>query len=195
MDSRFKRLFIFAVVILVLMSLSSILVKIYPDLLWFSMVSYLGVYKKILITKICLGSVVGLVFLVITLGNLYFLHRFSPARFSPSIVDAIPVGGELDFDLRKIVYSVLTFLSVAYSILVGYSSSSKWEIVLRYLGAKNISVSNTDPIFGKDVSYYIFRMPLEQFICSSLFGLLVLLTVFTSIIYFFLKLLSYIFSQ
>ena len=185
MDSRFKRLFIFAVVILVLMSLSSILVKIYPDLLWFSMVSYLGVYKKILITKICLGSVVGLVFLVITLGNLYFLHRFSPARFSPSIVDAIPVGGELDFDLRKIVYSVLTFLSVAYSILVGYSSSSKWEIVLRYLGAKNISVSNTDPIFGKDVSYYIFRMPLEQFICSSLFGLLVLLTVFTSVIYFF----------
>ena len=82
MDSRFKRLFIFAVVMLVLMSLSSILVKIYPDLLWFSMVSYLGVYKKILITKICLGSVVGLVFLVITLGDLYFLHLFSPARYS-----------------------------------------------------------------------------------------------------------------
>ena len=185
MDSRLKRLVIFAIVILVLMALSSVLVKIYPDLLWFSMVGYLGVYKKILVTKICLGFVVGLVFLTITLGNLYFLNRFSPARFSPLIVDAIPVGGELDFDLRKIVYSVLALLSIAYSMLIGYSSSSKWEIVLRYLGAKHISVSNTDPIFGKDVSYYIFRMPLEQFICSSLFGLLVLLTIFTSVIYFF----------
>lgn len=186
MDSRLiKRLVIFAIVILVLMALSSVLVKIYPDLLWFSMVSYLGVYKKILVTKICLGFVVGLVFLTITLGNLYFLNRFSPARFSPSIVDAIPVASELDFDLRKIVYSVLAMLSIAYSMLIGYSSSSKWEIVLRYLGAKHLSVSNTDPIFGKDVSYYIFRMPLEQFICSSLFGLLVLLTIFTSVIYFF----------
>ena len=186
MDSRLiKRLVIFAIVILVLMALSSVLVKIYPDLLWFSMVSYLGVYKKILVTKICLGFVVGLVFLTITLGNLYFLNRFSPARFSPTIVDAIPVASELDFDLRKIVYSVLAMLSIAYSMLIGYSSSSKWEIVLRYLGAKHLSVSNTDPIFGKDVSYYIFRMPLEQFICSSLFGLLVLLTIFTSVIYFF----------
>ena len=186
MDSRLiKRLVIFAIVILVLMALSSVLVKIYPDLLWFSMVSYLGVYKKILVTKIFLGFVVGLVFLTITLCNLYFLNRFSPARFSPSIVDAIPVASELDFDLRKIVYSVLAMLSIAYSMLIGYSSSSKWEIVLRYLGAKHLSVSNTDPIFGKDVSYYIFRMPLEQFICSSLFGLLVLLTIFTSVIYFF----------
>ena len=134
------------------------------------MVSYLGVYKKILITKIFLGFVVSLVFLTITLGNLYFLHRFSPARFSPKIIDAIPIGGELDFDLRKIVYSVLTLLSIGYSILIGYSSSSKWEIVLRYLGAENISIGNADPIFDKDISYYIFRMPLEQFICSSLFG-------------------------
>jgi uncharacterized membrane protein (UPF0182 family) len=93
MDSRLKRLVIFAIVILVLMALSLVLVKIYPDLLWFSMVSYLGVYKKILVTKICLGFVVGLVFLTITLGNLYFLNRFSPARFSPSIVDAIPIAG------------------------------------------------------------------------------------------------------
>jgi len=76
MDFRLKRLVVFAIVILVLMSLSAILVKIYPDLLWFSMVSYLGVYKKILITKIFLGFVVSLVFLTITLGNLYFLHRF-----------------------------------------------------------------------------------------------------------------------
>ncbi|HIN31146.1 TPA: UPF0182 family protein [Candidatus Poribacteria bacterium] len=185
MDFRLKRLVVFAIVILVLMSLSAILVKIYPDLLWFSMVSYLGVYKKILITKIFLGFVVSLVFLTITLGNLYFLHRFSPARFSPKIIDAIPIGGELDFDLRKIVYSVLTLLSIGYSILMGYSSSSKWEIVLRYLGAENISIGNADPIFDKDISYYIFRMPLEQFICSSLFGVLVLLTIFTSVIYFF----------
>ena len=105
MDLRLKRLVVFAIVILVLMSLSAILVKIYPDLLWFSMVSYLGVYKKILITKIFLGFVVSLVFLTITLGNLYFLHRFSPARFSPKIIDAIPIGGELDFDLRKILKS------------------------------------------------------------------------------------------
>ena len=84
MDSRLKRLVIFAIVILVLMALSAVLVKIYPDVLWFSMVSYLGVYKKILVTKICLGFVVGLVFLTITLGNLYFLNRL---KFLRTLID------------------------------------------------------------------------------------------------------------
>ena len=42
-----------------------------------------------------------------------------------------------------------------------------------------------DPIFNKNVSYYVFRMPLERLICGYLFGLFMLVTLFTGVIYFF----------
>ena len=32
------------------------------------------------------------------------------------------------------------------------------------------------PIFNKNVSYYVFRMPLERLICGYLFGLFMLTT-------------------
>ena len=42
-----------------------------------------------------------------------------------------------------------------------------------------------DPIFNKNVSYYVFRMPLESLICGYLFGLFMLVTLFTGVLYFF----------
>ena len=42
-----------------------------------------------------------------------------------------------------------------------------------------------DPIFNKNVSYYVFRMPLERLICGYLFGLFMLVTLFTGVLYFF----------
>lgn len=42
-----------------------------------------------------------------------------------------------------------------------------------------------DPIFHKDVTYYVFKMPLERYICGTLFGVFLLVTIFSVVIYFF----------
>ncbi|MDE0316992.1 MAG: UPF0182 family protein [Candidatus Poribacteria bacterium] len=42
-----------------------------------------------------------------------------------------------------------------------------------------------DPIFDKDVAYYVFKMPMERYIIGTLFGILLLVTIFAVIIYFF----------
>ncbi len=42
-----------------------------------------------------------------------------------------------------------------------------------------------DPIFDKDVSYYIFKMPMLRYICGTFFGIFLLVTIFATIIYFF----------
>ena len=42
-----------------------------------------------------------------------------------------------------------------------------------------------DPIFDKNVSYYVFAMPMERYICGTLFGVFMLVTVFAIVIYFF----------
>ncbi len=42
-----------------------------------------------------------------------------------------------------------------------------------------------DPVFKKDVSYYIFKMPMLRYICGTFFGVFMLVTVFALLIYFF----------
>ena len=42
-----------------------------------------------------------------------------------------------------------------------------------------------DPIFKKDVAFYVFEMPLLRYICGTLFGIFMLTTIFATVIYFF----------
>ena len=42
-----------------------------------------------------------------------------------------------------------------------------------------------DPIFKNDVAFYVFKMPLLRYICGTLFGIFILVTIFATVIYFF----------
>ena len=42
-----------------------------------------------------------------------------------------------------------------------------------------------DPIFKNDVTFYVFKMPLLRYICGTLFGIFMLVTIFAIVIYFF----------
>ena len=264
MDSRIRRLIILAAVLAVIAGIIAVFVSIYPNVLWFKMVGYVAVFTEILMTKVALGVAVGGLFLAILLVNLYLIWRFTPSQLSPSLVESIPISGEFDFDLRKMVYVVLALLAIAFSALMGYSATDRWEIALRYFKADdlafqsaspltetaergntdifmsqldveakglkvgdavvieqenqsheaNVNAMSTagngrtkitlsrpldfsttesavltattrDPIFDKNVSYYVFRMPFERFICGNLVGLFLLLTIFSAALYFF----------
>ena len=264
MDSRFNRLIVLVAILAAIGGIIAIFVKIYPDLLWFGVLGFSPVYKKILLTKILLGVGVGSFFLLVTLLNIYLLYRFTPSRLSSTVMESIPISGEADFDLRRLVYSVLTLLAIGFSLLMGYAATDRWEPFLRYSNAEGLTFQNAtplmqpasgdstelriaelelkakglqvgdsvtikdaeekvaatirsiqvegdgaaiieldkpvgfdlttnatlmsaarDPIFQKEVSYYVFRMPLERFIIGNLFGLFMLLTFFSAAVYFF----------
>ena len=262
MDSRSKRLIPTVIVLGIVGGLIAIWVNLYPDFLWFKMVDYWSVYKKILTTKIWFGAAVGLCYLIILLTNLALIYRFTPAHLSPAFMGGAEfTGGATDNPgaTRKMIYGGLTLLAVLFSILMGYAASDKWEIYLRFdnadelvfpaattiivedslnsneipvsqleLQAKNIKVGdpvniqiedtnqearveavldsairlNTavqiepgqkaffttparDPIFSKDVTFYVFRMPMWRYICGTLFGTFLLVTIFAVVIYFF----------
>ena len=262
MDSRTKRLIPTVVVLAIIGGLVAIWVNLYPDFLWFKVVDYWGVYAKILTTKIGVGAVVGLCYLVILLTNLLIIYRFTPAHLSPAFMGGADFADGTTDDpgaTRRLIYGGLTLLAVLFSVLMGYTASDRWEIYLRFanadelvfpaatpiiveadldsneipvtpleLQAKNIKVGdpinvqvddtnqearveavlssairlNTpvqieagqkafftsparDPIFNKDVTYYVFEMPFWRYICGTLFGIFLLVTIFALVIYFF----------
>ncbi len=184
MSDRLKRLIIVFAVLAGLWVLVRIWVAIYPDWLWFSALNYLPIYKKILGTKILMGVTFTSILLIVVLGNLYLIRRLAPLPFNLNVVEALPIGGQIDFDFRKYLYVVLAFLLGGLCILLGYTMTDKWEIFLRYTNSVNFG-GDPDPLFNKDIGYYVFKMPFEKFLCGWLFGLFFMLTLFTAVMYFF----------
>ena len=262
MDSRTKPFIVTVVVLAIIGGLAAIWVNLYPDFLWFKVVDYWSIYAKILTTKVWVGAVVGLCYLVILLTNIALIYRFTPAHLSPAFMGGADfTGGGTDNpgDTRRLIYGGLMLLAVLFSALMGYAASDRWEIYLRFtnaddlvfpaatpivleeslnsneipvaqleLQAKNIRVGdpvnvqidgmnqearveavlgsairlNTsvqiepgqkafftsparDPIFKKSVTYYVFKMPMLRYICGTLFGIFLLVTIFAVVIYFF----------
>lgn len=65
--------------------------------------------------------------------------------------------------------------TVGFSLLLGWLFSKQWAVVLKYFHAT--AFHSTDPLFGKDIGFYIFALPLWELlelwlVALSLFGFL-----------------------
>ncbi len=145
MEPRVKKFIIIAAVLAVLAGIIAAWVNIYPDVLWFGMVEHLSVYTKILTTKIFVGVIVGLVYLIVLLTNLFIVYKLTPAHLSPAFLGGTEfTGGETN--TRKMIYGGLTVLAVLFSVLMGYTATDRWEVYLRYTHADTLNFQAATPI-------------------------------------------------
>ncbi len=77
-----------------------------------------------------------------------------------------------DIIAQRIVTSGIWFVAVIMAWLVGSAASTYWLTILRYQNQIQFGVS--DPIFSQDVAFYIFSLPLLEFMQSWLIILLFL---------------------
>ena len=149
METRLKRFIIAVGILAVIGGIIAVWVNIYPDLLWFKMVQYSNIYIKILTTKIFVGAVVGVAYLLILLVNLFIVYRSTPAHLSPAFLGGTEfTGGETN--TRKMIYGGLTVLAILFSILMGYTATDRWEVFLRYTNAENLNFQSATPIVVQD---------------------------------------------
>ena len=149
MEQRLKRYVISIGILAVIGGVITAWVNIFPDLLWFDMVQYPSIYMKILTTKIFVGVIVGIAYLIILLVNLYIIYRLTPAHLSPAFLGGTEFTGG-DKSTRKMIYGGLTVLAILFSILMGYSATDQWEIFLRYTHAENLNFQSATPIITEN---------------------------------------------
>ena len=188
MSGMVKRLIVVVGILVVLFIGLRIWVSIYPDWLWFSeSVNFASVFWTILKTKLALGIGFGAISLVLTLGNLFLLWKFALHK---AAADNIINVGDGQVNLGKgLIVGVLVALCIIFSIVVGYGATVQWESYLRFARSSGISFEQVDaqnfkdPIFGKDIAYYVFRMPFLRFVRGWFFVALMFLTAGTGLIY------------
>jgi uncharacterized membrane protein (UPF0182 family) len=154
-----------AAVIFVLIFLSLITNKL-VEWLWMEELGYQKIFWELLSIKL---GWFGLAFVLVFLyfwGNLRLVMRNSLRIMGRQDVLVIEKGGEITPKGAKIITVVISFIPALIFGLVYYSG---WDTYLRFRWGGPFGLS--DPIFGADVGFYVFRLPFYELIQNGLTGL------------------------
>lgn len=154
MQRRTMRTLVIGFGIIALLIVFKIL-NVYTDWLFFKEVAYEGVFLKILSTEVLAGITVGLVSFAFILANVLPVAK---TRFiAPQIVFNDQVGVSLNMDLlNRISRLTALIVSAIIGVFAGMWGSGLWYQTLVFFNS--VATGVEDPILGKDVGFYLFKL-------------------------------------
>lgn len=177
MKKRKKSPGIVLLVLIILAGLFVSLIGFFTDFLWFKEMNYVSVFFTKLFTQLKIGVPT---FVIITL--LAFLYLKVLKRGYVKKVQSNDVVNE------KVLNRIALGLSAIFGALISTTvASNLWFEILQYLNSTDFKVS--DPLFGNDVSFYIFKLQFITGLNSMGLGLIVAFSILTFI--FYMALLSF----
>lgn len=145
---------------------------IIANLQWFDEVGYTRTY---LTRALAIAGLTLPIFLLLYIISILYYKSIAKKY------DLISYPRKTDEEIRKrnrYVYTIsgIFFLIVAYGLASDY-----WYVILQYFNS--VDFNQVDPIFSKDISFYVFRLPMYQFLVSMAISVVVLLVLLTVLIY------------
>jgi uncharacterized protein len=144
------------------------LVALLLDWWWFKEIGYQIVFTRELVTRVLLFLAVG----GLTFGTLYLNLRMAQRGMVPEPIvlrlgQSIPraTGIDLTRSLRRMSLP----LSLTLGFLAGLAAAQGWELALRFLYQTPFGVA--DPVFSRDIGFYVFSLPALGAILAYLTGL------------------------
>ena len=133
-------------------------VKMYFDYLWFVELGKTTIFTTALMAQGMLGAGALLIGFLFVYLNLALANR-GPGEIQLSI--PTPNGQITAYTVTKqMVRRVSLLLAGFVGLLLGFSEAGSWEKVWRWLNSVQFNVE--DPIFSRDVSFYMFTLPFIQ---------------------------------
>ncbi|MBT6856089.1 MAG: COG1615 family transporter, partial [Nitrospina sp.] len=182
MEKMKKGLFLFAAVVFVGSLFADKILSFYIDLLWFESHGIASVLWTMLVSQVGFGMLVGVLFFLLTFGFLSrVLKKTShlPILLSDQVRREVPL---LDFMASNLKLLIL-IAPLVLAAMTGLVMAQQWEIILQYLNAS--PYGEADPIFGKDISFYFFTLPLWLLVKSLLWETMIVISLGVGLIYFF----------
>ncbi|HHY94968.1 MAG TPA: UPF0182 family protein [Firmicutes bacterium] len=146
----------------------------YTELLWFRHLGYGQVLLQVWWSRLWVGLLIGVLYTLFLSLNLHWAQRHR----QPVVQEA---WGLPPLPPRFGMLVVVAGLGVGF--VAGVSVSSQWPTVLSFL--KQVPFALSDPLFGRDVAFYVFGIPFFRLIVSLLSSLIIITAVGVALIYFF----------
>lgn len=131
------------------------IVSLITDWWWYQEVGFTEIFIKSLSAKIIVGALAGLIAAAFLLTNFLIAIR-SKIPWLIAIPEAL-IGQPISINDR-IVRGLGIVISCIIALFIGLIASSSWQDVLKFLSATPFG--QTDPLFGKDISFYVFSLPI-----------------------------------
>ncbi len=166
---RIRLLLPWLVAVTLLLVFSGSLVHLLTESWWFESVGYGSVFWLRLKWQLGLGVGAFALYAGVLWANYVFalrLTRDRTYRFLSRYSDQTQ-RDQLGHLLNLSVVGLIFILALGAAL----RAASAWQTVLQYLNPT--SFGTVDPIFQRDISFYMFRLPLWQGLQSALLGLLV----------------------
>jgi uncharacterized protein len=138
------------------------------DWWWFQEIGYQVVFTRKLLTQFLLFLIVG----GLTFGFLYFNLRLAQRGLVPYPVVLRFTQGAPRVDLTGPLRRLTLPVSLVLGFLAGLASTPAWATVLRSVYATPFGTR--DPVFGRDVGFYVFQLPAISVLFGYLFALLLI---------------------
>ena len=143
------------------------------DWLWFQEVGYESVFTVSLFAQMKAAALFGIPYFIFFFLNLSLANRLAPQYQVHEGSDTIdlnpPIPGKIPFQLLILVVSL--FLG----LLAALAGANQWENLLLFFNG--VPFGANDPLFGKDIGFYVFQLPL----LNHIFGWFLSLNLFTLI--------------
>ncbi|HEY8062569.1 MAG TPA: UPF0182 family protein, partial [Gemmatimonadales bacterium] len=168
MRSRRRLLLIaFALLVLVVWFFPALVTQV-TDWWWFREIGYQVVFTRQLVTRIWLFVLVGGL-----AGSWLYLNLRMAQRGLAPVPFHIPVGGAGAgmVNLTSLVRRLTLPFAVVMALMIGLGASASWDMVLQCL--HGAAFGTRDPVFGRDIGYYIFTLPAIDAVAGMVRGLTV----------------------
>jgi uncharacterized protein len=129
------------------------LISLLVDWWWFQELGYQIVFTRELVTRVLLFLLVG----GLTFGVIYLNLRVAQRGLVPYPVVLRFTQGAPKVDLTTPLRRLSLPVSLFLGLLAGLAATPAWSLVLRLIHRTPFGIA--DPIFSRDVGYYVFVLP------------------------------------
>jgi uncharacterized protein len=145
------------------------LVRLLTDSWWFASVGFEPVFRARLGWQVGIWAVTLGVYAAFLWGNYALAQQITRDR--PYLYLDKYAEQSSPATLRRLVRYGAIALILLLALGAALRSAAAWETVLKFLNP--VPFNTTDPIFGRDISFYVFRLPFFHGLHDGVLGLLV----------------------
>ncbi|HMQ54802.1 MAG TPA: UPF0182 family protein, partial [Anaerolineae bacterium] len=167
------RIWTAVIIFVVLFLLARFGVGLYTDYLWFAHLDFESVMVISIWSRLVVGVAVALPFAALFLINT-LVARWQSVR-------SVLFFSEETLVAQSFVVYAIWGVGLFLAWLVGMAASNDWLLFLRFYNQEAFNL--VDPIFNRDVSFYVFSLPVYRFIQTWLVICLFLSLIGTVVIY------------
>jgi uncharacterized membrane protein (UPF0182 family) len=185
MNLRVLRIIALIAIPLFILSLSSSYIF---EWLWLSEMGYSQIFWTLRGTQVILTVIAFLGAALFFVPNFRFLaEQLKHANLSGSPLQGSNINLDTDFASKRIK-QFFTLGGLVMALIFALSFYVRWDESLRFISS--VPFGETDPMFGRDIGFFLFELPFLDLIQSSLTSIVFITLVIISLAYVFTGLLT-----